>query len=99
MLKILFLYTLAILLSLSILGPSYIALTEDNSEIEMVQDHEEDSQQENKKEIEEGEKFFKELFSSLESGFFIKKSSNFFYVYNMHEYILDVHSPPPRHFI
>jgi len=97
MLKSLSLFTLALLLSFSILGPSFIALGTNEIDIELTQDFDEESQKEGKKEIDEKEKFFEnfEVISSeplCEKGILVP-----FYLQKSYGWSPETHSPPPQH--
>jgi hypothetical protein len=88
------LYALAMLLSLSILGPSFLALLNTDADIEVVQDIEEEKE-ETKKELEEYKKFLNEL-----PSFSIKVTDNrdlssHYYLIKTYGHIKDIHSPPP----
>lgn len=94
MFKAISLYALAFMMSFSIVGPSFIALFESDSSIEIVQDIEEE-QSESKKELEEYEKFLTDDLS-----FSIIRTDDpvlAFYCYldSSYGHIKDVSSPPP----
>lgn len=94
MIKTLTLYSLALLLSFSILGPSFMALLENEVDVEVMQDIEEEKK-DTKKELEEYEKFFSELPSfSLILSENLDLSSHY-HITRTYGHIRDIHSPPP----
>lgn len=94
MLKAFTLYSLALMLSFSILGPAFLALLDNEADIEVVQDIEEEKN-ETKKELEEYEKFFNDLvFYSLEVDETAELSS-YSYFMSTYDYTQDINIPPP----
>lgn len=94
MLKVLTLYSLALMLSFSILGPAFLALLENEADIEVVQDIEEEKN-ETKKELEEYEKFFNDLvFYSMEVDETAELAS-YSYFMSTYDYTQDINIPPP----
>ena len=94
MLKVLTLYSLALMLSFSILGPAFLALLENEADIEVVQDIEEEKN-ETKKELEEYEKFFNDLvFYSMEVDETAELAS-YSYFMGTYDYTQDINIPPP----
>lgn len=94
MFKTVSLYALAILLSLSILGPSFLALLENEAEIEIVQDLEEEKK-ETKKELEEYEKFFSDLPTFSIEIVENRDLSGHHYLVSPYGHTRDINPPPP----
>lgn len=87
---------LAILLSLSVSGPSLIALLENDVNVEIVQDFDEESNNEIKIDIEEADKYFEEQTSLAMAQISATHTTNFFYQDKVYAYSPDVNAPPPR---
>lgn len=89
------LYALALFISFSILGPSFVMLLENKGDLEIVQDFDEESSKEEVKDFEEGEKFLNDY------HFIPLKHKNYqtlafsFYQEIPYGHVTDVHSPPP----
>lgn len=93
-----FIISLSILLSLSILGPSFLVLIDSHHDIEIAFDlGEEENQKESKKDLEEKKDTF---LYKYHTPTIAKKSalasSNYFYLYQYRGYIIEVQSPPPK---
>ncbi|TVZ52802.1 hypothetical protein [Dokdonia sp. Hel_I_53] len=98
MIKTLSLISFLLFMTASILGPSYLSLCDNGTDIEHVQDFDEESKKDSKKEIEEVEKFFEKNTNSSFNKIVKENSSNFFYQEKVYSYSLVVKSPPPKHF-
>lgn len=94
MIQTLSLYTLAILLSLSILGPSCMAWFENDPNVEVMQDLEEENN-EPKKELEECEKIVTEFFSFSFEIINNTDLSSHYYLVKTYGHIRDINAPPP----
>ena len=97
MFKAITLYALAFMMSFTIIGPSFIALFESDSSIEIVQDIEEE-QSESKKELEEYKKFLNDDFTFLVTETEAVVSSFYYHLSTTYGHIKDVSSPPPDFF-
>lgn len=94
MLKIISLYILVMSMSLSIIGPSLSVIIDNDSEIEVVQDVEEEKN-ESKNELEEFEKFFDSFSLIVSEIAALFRTSNYYYLASSSGHIKDIHSPPP----
>lgn len=94
-LKSFFLCLLAILLSLSILGPSCTAFFEHDKEVEVVQDIEEEKN-ETKNELEDYEKFFTELLPLSIEHLENTNLASHYYLVKTYGHITDTQAPPPE---
>ncbi|WP_396597573.1 hypothetical protein [Dokdonia sp. R86516] len=94
MLKAFTLYSLALTLSFSILGPAFLALLDNEADIEVVQDIEEEKS-ETKKELEEYEKFLSDLvLYSIEVDETADLCS-YSYFMSTYDHTQDINIPPP----
>ncbi len=96
MIKTFTLLSLAIIMTTSIIGSSLISILEIETEIGLVNDYDEESKKESKKEIEEADKFFEKQFALLISGTIAISPSNFFYQEKRYGHFQVVNSPPPK---
>lgn len=94
MLKIISLYILVMSMSLSIIGPSLAVIIDNDSEIEVIQDVEEEKN-ESKNELEEFEKFFDSFSLIFSETAALFRTSNYYYLASSYGHIKDIHSPPP----
>lgn len=78
------------------MGPSFMAFLENETDIEIVQDlEEENSKEETKKEFEENEKFVEKANTFELEEFSISPIFYSYYPSLSTSHIMDVHSPPP----
>mgnify|MGYP005995248847 CR=1 FL=1 len=98
MTKVFTLLSLVLFLTVSVLGPSFIAMVDFESDIELVQDYEEESSKDSKKEVEEIDKIFEKQHNLALSEFKLEVANLFFYQETRYGLAQDVHSPPPRKF-
>jgi len=94
MLKAFTLYSLAIMLSFSILGPAFLSLFDNDINIEIVQDIEEEKN-ETKKGLEEYEQFFNDVVSvsiALKETYDL---SSYSYIISPYGHTRDINIPPP----
>lgn len=86
------------MLSLSILGPSFIVLVGNQADIEVALDHGEDeNKKETKKELDEKDTFF-ELYATpaiAKKSYISFQNNHIIHLYGSH--ITDVQSPPPEY--
>lgn len=88
------------LLSLSILGPSFLVLIDNHSDIEVAIDlGEEENNSEGKKELDEKKTFFESYALPIiaKKCNLRLKSDYYLHYYGIH--IIDVQSPPPEQFV
>lgn len=94
MIKSFTLISLTIMLSFSILGPSLLVLLETETDIEIVQDVEEEKK-ETKKELEEYQKFYNNLPYFTIKIINTDDLSAYYYLVSPYGHIKDINSPPP----
>ncbi len=99
MIKIISLYFLSALLSISIVAPSFTTVTKDKDDIEIIKDFEdENSNEESKNDPEEFEKYVEQLNTFEPQECTVVITFNSFYYRISSNHIIDVHSPPPDQF-
>lgn len=90
---------LSILLSLSILGPSFLALI-DHSDIEIALElGEEENKKESKKELDEKNTFFESFGLPIIAKKCNLRLINDYFLHHYGNHIIDVQSPPPEQFV
>lgn len=91
---------LSFLLTLSILGPSFLVLINNHSDIEVAIDlGEEENKNENKKELDEKKTFFESYTLPVIAKRCNLRSKNNYYFHYYGNHIIDVQSPPPEQFV
>jgi hypothetical protein len=91
---------LSFLLSLSILGPSFLALIDSHSDIEVALElGEEENKKESKKELDEKKTFFESYSMSIIAKKCNLRLRNNYFLHHYGNHIIDVQSPPPEQFV
>lgn len=88
------------MLSLSILGPSFLMLIDSHCDIEIALDlGEEESKKDSKKELDEKDAFFQLYTTPVIAKKCHTNSQNNYILHQYRSHVIDVQSPPPKHFI